>query len=177
MISTRRLLTGALAFPLVLLGHDLGYTLAGASDLGHSHMAVLARIALFAVPVAMVTVGVRIVRRLPSLTVRFSHLLAAQALGYVALEVVERSIGHESLALLSPAVFLGLLAQVPLAAVVARLGTSVVEAFERAIHKPATVFGPPPALAGPPSDMPSTLILRMMGSSLSWRGPPQFLVI
>ncbi len=159
----------------VLLGHVLGYLLAGAgshAEIPHSHLVVLG---WPAGGLALGILALSAIRRTRS-RARLLGLVVLQSGAFLALEALERSaVGIEVAATFhDPAVLAGLAAQV-LAAVVlllAERGSRRIGERLAAALRPRLLAPVPRVPSALPSAAVHLLRPRLLESSISRRGPP-----
>ncbi|MEQ8716719.1 MAG: hypothetical protein RIE08_03845 [Acidimicrobiales bacterium] len=166
----------ALVLPLAgagaIIGHGLGY--GAVTPVGHTYMAVVAPLATLLAGGALAVGAVSSLRRSgqhPTL----AGLAVAQVVIYTLIEVTEHTLGAlDPGGLASPAVLLGLAAQLPVAWLLARLfrlaEVVVARLARRRFRAPVCAASPPPVVSLRP-------IARLVARPGPPRGPPRIVVV
>jgi hypothetical protein len=181
MTRIRLLVIGGLAWSGVVLGHLVAYVVtfpaeaeraAYLASTGHGSFPILLVSAVAAIPAVLSLVAVRVIRgeRSPSFLSTTVWLTGFQVLAFLAMEFFERGMAFEH-ALLEPALLVGLVIQVLVAATSALLIKTVFSALKALVAQVCDVprLAPVRSLP-PPTDPPLTRFEFLI--STPRRAPP-----
>lgn len=169
---------GNLAFVLPLagagaiIGHGLGY--GAVTPVGHGYMAVVAPLATVLAGGALAVGAVSSLRRRGHRPTA-AGLAVLQVVIYTLIEVTEHTVGSLNPGdLVSSAVLLGLVAQLPVAWLLARLFRLAEVVVARLARRR---FRPPAAAPSPPPVVSLRPVARLVVRPGSPRGPPRIVVM